>query len=347
MSGVIISLECGTPCVEKRAPARPIESKCRDRRRRPLHLLPLLGLLCLATPKLCGSSQEELRIGALVFIYWPGWESAALVLAERVGNSPQMPGLPRDIVARGEISVYLAPDRARFDSLAPGAPDWSGGIAFPEGDRIVLPTFAARAGGAPLVAVLRHELAHVAVSRYLGSGVARWFQEGYAQLAAGSWGSKDAWALRMAILMGELPSLESLGLDFERGRIGADHAYLLAYTAVDFLYRLGGADGFARLMERWQETGDLDVALRNTYGLTFWQFERLWRKEVARRFGWPLLLSQTVVFWMALTILLLGLGYWKKRRNRRKLAALEAMVVEGPDSDVEPGEWGEGVGGPK
>ncbi|UCC83827.1 MAG: hypothetical protein JSW46_02525 [Gemmatimonadota bacterium] len=211
--------------------------------------------------------------------------------------------------------------------MAPGAPDWSGGLAFPEGDRIVLPTFGPRAGARPLATVLRHELAHVALTRQLGSAVPRWFHEGYAQLASGSWNARDAWALRFAILQGRLESLESLSLDFARGRVRADHAYLLSYTAVEFLHRMGGADGFARLLERWREMGELDPALRRTYGLTLGQFERMWRRDVGRRFGWLLVLAQAAVFWTILTILLLVLGYWKKRRTRQKLEALETAVA--------------------
>ncbi len=239
-----------------------------------------------------------------------------------------MPGLPDDVLSSGEIAVILAPDAATFDSLAPGAPDWSAGIAFPVGDTIVLPTFGRRAAGQPLQTILRHELAHVALNRHLGSAVPRWFHEGYAQLAAGSWGAGEAWTLRFAILFAQLPSLDNLGLDFRGSRLSANHAYLLSFTAVDFMRRLGGSGGFALLLERWRETGDLDVSLRRTYGLTQSQFERLWRRDIGRRYGWLLVLTQTAVYWTLLTILLLVLGYWKKRRNKLKLAALEAAVQE-------------------
>ncbi len=169
----------------------------------------------------------------------------------------------------------------------------------------------------------------------------RWFHEGYAQLAAGSWGADDAWELRLAILLGE-PSLTSLDLEFSRGRVSADHAYALSYTVVEYLRRLGGEDGFTRLLERWHDLGDLDPALRRTYGLTLGQFERMWKRDVAHRFGWLLVMGQTAVFWSALTIALLVLGYWKRRRDRRKLEALEAAVVaaeeaaEGTDEGKEP-----------
>jgi hypothetical protein len=273
-------------------------------------------------------SQEELRAGALTFVHWPGQERAAAALADAVTASPPMPGLSPDILSGGEILVFLAPNRAVFDSLAPGVPDWSGGITFPEGDRIILPVFAPRAGGLPLPVVLRHELAHVALSRYLGSGVPRWFHEGYAQLASGSWGASNAWTLRLHIAVGRTPSLESLSLDFRTGRIAADQAYMLSYTAVEYLQRLGGSRGFARLLQSWKETGDIDVAIRRTYGLTLGQFERMWRRDVARRFGWLLVLAQTAVYWTLLTIILLVMGYWKRRRDKRKLAALVAVARE-------------------
>ncbi len=250
-----------------------------------------------------------------------------------------MPGIPPDALAAGEIMIHLAADAASFDRLAPGAPDWSAGLAFPEGDRIVLPTYAYRSGS-QLVTVLRHELAHVALGRYLGSTAPRWFHEGYAQLAAGSWRAEDAWTLRVAILLGRLPSPTALNIEFQRNRLSAEHAYLLSYTVVEHLYRLGGPDGFASLMARWRESGDLDRALRATYGITLGQFERLWRRELSSRYGWLLVMAQATVYWTLLTILLLVLGYWKKRRTRRKLAALEEAVRASPPLDVDA--WLEG-----
>lgn len=305
---------------------------------------PACLAIILATPAAAASArlapQEVIQSGNLRFVFWPGQRGAADALSASARNLPPLPGLPEDILTGGQLTVYLAPNPSTFDSLAPGAPDWSGGIAFPKGDRIVLPTFAPRAGGRSLVTVLRHELAHVALGRFLGPRVPQWFHEGYAQLAAGSWGAGDAWTLRFAILMGRLPSLQSLDLDFRRGSLEADHAYMLSYTAVEYLYRLGGANGFARLLERWRETGSLDGAVRRTYGLTLSQVERMWRRDVSRRFGWLLVLAQTAVYWTALTILLLVVGYWKRQRTRRKLVALEAAARDLPDFYLQDSEEG-------
>jgi hypothetical protein len=283
-----------------------------------------------------------METGPLSFVYWPGQKRAAEALRAAMSPLPRMPGLPRDVLADRPITVYLPPDEATFDSLAPGAPDWSGAVALPEHGIVVLPTYGPRAGGLPLRTVLHHELAHIALDRYLRTSVPRWFHEGYAQLAAGSWGAEEAWTLRVAILLGRLPALESLRLEFAGRRAGAAHAYLLAYTAVEYLHRLGGRDGFARLLAAWRETGDLDTALRRTYGLTLSQFERLWQKDVSRRFGWLLVAAQATVYWTALTILLLAMGYWKKRRVKRKLETLQAASREAEAGPDEP--WRAGGG---
>jgi hypothetical protein len=315
---------------------------------RQLHTIGIA--LALAVPlgagngaSLASAQTTELRAGGLAIRYWTGQERVARALARAVDEMPNLPGLPADVLADGPISVYLAPDRQTFDSLAPGRPEWSAGVAYPEADRIVLPTYSTP-GVAELLSTLRHELAHIALGRYLGAAAPPWFHEGYAQLAAGDWSAGDAWALRFAILLGRLPSLQSLSLDFRRSRVSPRHAYLLSYTAVDYLVRLGGAAGFARLLERWKEAGDLDAALRGTYGLTLGQFEQMWRREVAGNFGWLLVAAQTTVFWSIMTILLLVLGYWKRKRRKRKLEALEAAVREAELAAAQTAESG-GEGG--
>ncbi len=104
---------------------------------------------------------------------------------------------------------------------------------------------------------------------------------------------------------------------------------------MEYIRRLGGARGFEHLLSRWRELGDLDAALRYTYGLTQAQFQTMWRKDLGRRFGWLLVLAQATVFWTALTILLLVLGYWKLRRDRRKLARLRTLEPMPEDGEVD------------
>ena len=69
--------------------------------------------------------------------------------------------------------------------------------------------------------------------------------------------------------------------------------------------------------------------------MTLAQFERLWRRDVKARYGWLLLVTQATVYWTALTIILLILGYWKRQRDRRKMEALLAREREAPEGEEE------------
>lgn len=192
------------------------------------------------------------------------------------------------------------------------------------------------------LSTLHHEVAHIALHDYLRARIPRWFDEGYAQLAAGTWDVDAAWQLRLAILLGQAPALDSLTLDFPQRAPEARVAYLLSFTAVRDLYELSGPDAFAMALRRWRDGGDLDAAMRETYGLTLGHFERLWREDVRARYGWLLIVSETVVLWTGFTLLFLALGAWARRRRRRQYAALasgeaaEEAAALGPPEEPPP-----------
>lgn len=255
--------------------------------------------------------------------YWPGDESVAERALEEIGRL-RFPGLPGDALERGPLSIYLAPDDDAFHRIARGAPEWGAGVALPEQGVVVIPLRGPTVQAGEWRRILVHEAAHVALRRHLDARVPRWFDEGYAQLAAGSWDADAAWQLRLAILMGRAPPLDSLTLDFPARAPEARVAYLLSYTAVRDLHDLAGADAFAAMLRGWRETGDIDRAIRATYGLTLGQFERLWRESVRSRYGWLLVVSQAIVIWTGFTLLFLALGAWVHRRRRLEFEAMRA-----------------------
>lgn len=287
-------------------------------------------------------SLRDLALGSLHIFYWPGDEPAAQRALDELAQAT-LPGLPPRVAEWvGPITAYLAPDERTFREVARGTPEWTAGIALPEEGVLVVPARGSDVRVGEWRTVLRHEFAHVVLRRYLSARVPRWFDEGYAQLAAGSWDADAAWQLRFAFLLGRAPTLDSLSLELPDDARSARVAYLLAYTAVRHLYDMGGARGFSILLERWRTLGDLDAALRRTYGMTLAEFERLWRGSVRSRYGWLLVISQVAVLWAVIALLLLGLAAWvrwRRRRQRTELLAQEAareaeLAAQGP----EPGE---------
>jgi hypothetical protein len=283
------------------------------------------------------AAQATLRSGPVVLHYWPDQETLARQILGRVHQQPPLPALPEDVLAPGSVEVFLAPDAARWDSLTGGAaPEWGAGVADPDAGIIVLPTYDwERTPPYTVYRTLRHELAHVALQRYLGPArTPRWFTEGYAQWAAGEWQWGSAWQLRLAFVGGRSPPLDSLTLDWPMAEAEARTAYLLSASAIAYLLEASGERGVRVLLERWRETTDFDGAFRSTYGLTVGQFEEDWRAHVKRTYGWTVILGQSVFFWLVAAVVLVALYVLRRRRDRARMARLRA--TEPPD---DPAYW--------
>ncbi len=263
-------------------------------------------------------------------VYWPGDSLRAERILQLLLSSPDLPGLPAGIPH--DYTLYLAPSEAVFDSLTGGAvPDWGAAVAIPVRRTIVMPAFASgRTRGAQVARVVRHELAHIGLRDFLGALRApRWFDEGYAQWASGGWDASEAWRLRIAFAMGNAPPLDSLNLTFPRDRASAELAYQLSATAVEYLTRASGERGLEIFLQRWKELASFEEALRRTYGVTSGQFEEDWRGYVRSRYGWLLVMTHSLLFWTALALVLVGMVWIRRRRNRERMAQLRAS--EPPD----------------
>ena len=306
----------------------------------------LLAWAVIAAPAAAQQAPAgpPLQLSAPPFIigYWPGSEGLARSVAERAQRAPALPAIPTEAWTRSEIRIVLAPDDERMRALLPGAPEWGAGFAIPSQSLVILPGYdSERVSTANLPRVLRHELAHIALNRYLEPAqVPRWFDEGYARWAAGEWDFEAAWMLRLAIAMRRAPPLDSIDLSWPARATDARVAYLLSMSAIDFLHDRGGERALAIFLARWKEDGAIEPAMRRTYGLTIAQFEEDWRTQVKRSYGWALVATNAVVFWFFGALLVLWLFFVRRRRDDRKLDRLREDEV--PD---DPAYWlGEGEG---
>lgn len=271
--------------------------------------------------------------------FWSGQERLARSLLPPEAGV-RFPGLPADILQRGEaVTVLIAPDAARWDSLTGGrSPDWGAGIAFPDRGVIVLPGYVSDRGGThTLPVILRHELAHIALQRHIDAPIPRWFNEGYATWTAGQFDADAGWMLRVAFLTNRAPPLDSLTLAWPLLADDARLAYLLSASAVRYLVSLGPPEAFERFLGEWRESGSFEQALRDVYVLATPQFERLWRAHVRRSYGWLQVIAQSAFVWFVVTLLALVLFVVRRRRDRRRLEQMRE--AEPPDS---PAYWVEG-----
>ncbi len=250
-------------------------------------------------------------------------------LADNVLRAAQLndsfPGLPRP---EARVLIAIAPDNERFRAWAgPSAPEWGAAVAFPALQRIIMQgSNSGSDAGDPLV-TLRHELAHLALHEVMGDVPTRWFDEGYASVAAGEWGREEALAASIGLAIRGVPSLEELELMFYRGASDAQMAYALAHRAVADLALLDQNRGLSLFLSTWQSSASFELALRQAYGVTSDGFEKQWQKQTRRRYGALALLANLSVALVLFSVILGPLIYQRRKRDRARLEAMRRADV--------------------
>jgi hypothetical protein len=271
-----------------------------------------------------GGGPIATEVGRVTAVAWPGQERLATAIAEMADHATGFPGI--GALPDQPIRIILAPTRDIYDSLTRGRlPLWSEGAAFPDAGTIVLLTD--RASDRP-TAALRHELAHMALRWYVGRRAPLWFEEGYAAVAAQEWGRLDALQLNWQLARGIRMSLDEVDAALRGGRADAETGYALAATAVLLLQRWGGERGLEPLLTNLANAGSFEAALRDTYHITGGDFEERWQRDVGSRYGWLSWASAMGFFWLAIGAILAGLVVLRRRRDRGKRAALDALDPE-------------------
>ena len=247
-----------------------------------------------------------------------------------------------DGAANLHVTLTVAPTREVMDSLVGGrVPEWAGAVAISERMEMIVPSGGFWPGSREEeVRVLRHEWAHLALAHEMGRlRIPRWFNEGYAEWAAGSWHDGGSLKLGLALAFGEAPPLDSLALTWPRDRISAEVAYLLSASVIHYLVESSGVGGLEAFIAAWKQRGSFADAMRTVYGATPGQLESDWRKWVKRRYGWLVVISQSAVFWTTLIVALAAMFLVRRRYRREQMARLRAG--EPPD---EPEYWSGGPG---
>jgi hypothetical protein len=250
------------------------------------------------------------------------------------------PGLPRP---DAHVVISVAPDAARFRALVgPAVPEWGAAVALPASQRIVVQGGAAPSAAGDPAATLRHELAHLALHEYLDDLAPRWFDEGYASYAAGELTRDEVLAANVALALRGVPTLASLDSGLVATEGEAAVSYALAYRAVADLASLDPERGLTLLFRYWRSTGSLDAAVRGAYGEPLDTFEAQWRARTRRRYGALALVSDLAFATVIFLTLLAPLYVARRRRDRARMAALQAAEDA---AAALPGEATRGDGG--
>lgn len=264
-------------------------------------------------------APERLDRGRFVFLFFPHDRQLATSLGDRAIATDTFPGLPRP---QQRVVIAIAPDRRRFREWAGNGPEWGAAIAFPDTRRIVLQGSRAGSDAGDPVAVLRHEVAHLALHEYLPDPP-RWFDEGYASYSAGEWGREEVLMTNLALALRGMPTLEELEQSFGGGESAAQSAYALAYRAVAEIAQMDRVHGLTLFLGYWKESGSFDRALRRAYGVTSADFEKEWRSRTRRQYGALALVSNVTIAGLLLLFILTPLYVARRRRDKRRLELMK------------------------
>ena len=296
-----------------------------------------LSLFAASRGSVAQTAPLRLDRARFTVVFYPHEQTLAQSLVSLAIANDTFPGLPRPTQ---HVLLAIAPDKERFrEWVGPHAPEWGAAVAFPDSRRIVMQGRSAGADAGDPRAVVRHELAHLALHEYLGDLAPRWFDEGYASYAARETGHDDALAANVALALKGVPTFDELDSEFTEGATTAQTAYALAYGAVDQLATLDTAHGLSRFFESWRKEGTMERAVRSTYGITMAEFERRWQRQTRRRYGGLALIGDVTLGGLLLLLIILPLYIARVQRDRRRMAALiaadEAAEIAARQSAIE------------
>lgn len=271
--------------------------------------------------QLSGPASIHDRIGPLV----REAEEFRARLSEDLGQ-PVLEHVTVRIVRSPEQMAALAPEGAP-------PPAYAAGVAYPPLHFAMLALQAPVTWEAPdLGELMRHELAHVALSDAVGGRhVPRWFNEGLAIRQSGELPWARLKTLWDASLGKRLIPLRDLDAGFPTDSYEVNVAYAEAADFVSFLMRDADRARFGSLVQRVGAGTPFDRALEDAYGTDVRKLEFQWREEVGRRFGIVPMLTGGGLVWTA--IVGLAFAAWLKRRRRAK-AKLEQWAREEAELDA-------------
>ncbi|MBA3560933.1 MAG: hypothetical protein H0W30_20380 [Gemmatimonadaceae bacterium] len=296
-------------------------------RRQPLASAVASALLAIvaahsAPAQTATSSPARIDRGRFTAVAYPNDQQLARSLLDHAVLHDSFPGLARPTQ---RVLLAIAPNEQRFrEWVGPSAPEWGVAIAMPDERRIIMQGRSASSEAGDPIRVFRHELAHLALHERLNGFPPRWFDEGYASYSAGEWGREEVLSTSMALAMRRIPSLDSLDIEFHSGSGRASAAYALAYRAVSDIARLDAERGLTLFLRYWEEEGDMERAFRAAYGTTLQDFERRWKERTIRRYGVVALVADFTLVIGLFMLLVLPMYLTRKKRDRRRLAALVA-----------------------
>jgi hypothetical protein len=270
-------------------------------------------VVLLLVPQVCLGARKTLVRGELAVVF----DESGRGVAEEVAGA--YPGLKAELeetlgweadLGSGVTMVLLREEE--FRELAGGAPIVA--FAARRENTIVVGLLRAVKDASHFSAILKHELAHLYLARYIKEeNLPKWLNEGVSEWASGGVSELlsigHSTELEKATLLGRLIPLENLDESFPRDDKGLRLAYEESLSVVEFIVDEYGSDGLRAVLSRLSAGEDIRGAFRNGLGVELEELERKWHGRLTIRHTLLTYLSNniyTVLFVLGAMITLYG-----------------------------------------
>jgi len=220
------------------------------------------------------------------------------------------------------------------------APEWAGGIAYPDQRRIVVkaPTFFEQGVSAEVLTI--HELSHILMyDATKGLGLPRWFEEGIAQLASGEDRSGSITRLSRAALADRLMGLPRVDDVLSFSTADAELAYAESRAAAASFVQQFGWEAVRALFERVSNNEEYPEAFQAVTGIEYENWQAEWLERAQAKYKRYLFLNVDDLIWIAIVLLAIAatlVVWFRKRRQFKKWLDEEEEENEAPPEDENP-----------
>lgn len=184
----------------------------------------------------------------------------------------------------GVIEIYVYGDYEALRSAVLYTPSWTGGMAFPEFNIVIIGISPNNLEWGKDATV--HELTHVLVGNLTFSclgDVPTWLNEGLAVYSEGGLDSASRQQLDQAIRQDTLLTVRSLSGGFSEVADKANLSYSQSYSIVKFLVETYGQPKMNELLLTLRDGTPIDEALRKVYGFDVEGLEDAWRAAIGAK----------------------------------------------------------------
>jgi hypothetical protein len=182
------------------------------------------------------------------------------------------------------IDLYIYADNTDMKDAVLYEPSWTGGLAFPEHNIVILgisPADLSWGRGAEV-----HELTHVLVGHLTFSclgDVPTWLNEGLAVYSQGELDPVAKSQLDNAIHSDTLLPVRSLSGRFSEIADKANLSYSESYSIVNYLIQSHGRDNVTALLISLRDGATVDEALTKVYGFNIEGLDDAWRASIGAK----------------------------------------------------------------